>query len=54
MMTRDEKSAGYLKLCRELIDYIWTCADRGIRPLKHDANLYTVKLERIRNERVER
>lgn len=53
-MTPEEKGREYHKLCRELIDYVWTCAERGITPLKHDANLFTVKLERIRNERADR
>ena len=52
MMTHGEKARANYVLCREVIDYLWTCADKGIVPLKHDAYLFTSRLERVRHEKV--
>ena len=52
MMTYEEKAKAYYGLCREVIDYVWSCAEKGVRPLKHDAAVFTSRLERTRHERV--
>ena len=43
-MTQEEKMTAYYKVASDLIDYVWNCADRGIVPLKHDANVYLNRL----------
>lgn len=54
MMTAEEKRRALYKAARGAIDYIWGCADKGIVPLKHDANLMMAELERIRSAEVSR
>ena len=47
-MTDDEKARAYRRVAQDAVDYIYRCADMGIRPLKHDANLFGSRLEQIR------
>ncbi len=38
-MTHDEKRKAYRRIAMDAIEYIGTCAEHGVRPLKHDADL---------------
>ena len=54
VMTAEEKRRELYMAAQGAIDYIWNCADKGIVPMKHDANLMAAELERIRSAEVAR
>ena len=51
-MTKDDKARGYYRVAMELIDYVWNCADKNLVPLKHDANVFMVRLKATRDGRL--
>lgn len=53
-MREEEKRRAYYKLAREVLDYTWNCADRGMVPLRHDVDVFMSRLNRLRLEKVER
>jgi len=53
-VTYEEKCREYLKLCKELVEYLRYCADKGMRPLAYDLDVYEGRLERVRSKRVDR
>lgn len=54
MMTMEDKARAYYKIASDAIDYLWSCADKGFVPLRHDANVFNCRLNRMRNKRVDR
>lgn len=49
---RDRKERAYCLLAGDLLDYIETCADRHIAPLKHDANLFRTRKTQLDRRRL--
>jgi len=48
-MTSYERALAYRKVASDAIDYIWTCSEHGVVPLKRDAALFGTRLEQVRS-----
>ena len=53
-MRQEEKMQAYYRTARDAIDYMRNCAEHGMVPLKHDVNVYSCRLNRLRKEKVHR
>lgn len=52
MITKKEKDYQYSKLANEVVEYIELCAEKGIVPLKHDANVFRTRKLQIDTRRL--
>ena len=47
-MTWKEKATEYRRIAESMADYIWDCSDKGIIPMKHDANVYITRINQVK------
>ena len=51
-MNRRDKERACLHAARDMLDYIDSCAKRGLVPLRHDANVFRARLNRLGREKL--
>ena len=54
VMRRDEKCREYRRLAVDLLDYVYLCAEKGIVPLRYDANVYNARFTAVDEAKVSR
>ena len=53
-MRRDERCREYRRIAVDLLDYVYLCADKGIVPLRYDANVYNARFTAVDEAKVSR